>query len=342
MKFDYSIGNPAYQEPVKNNGRSNPVYNLFMDEAYKIANTVELITPARFLFDAGQTPKEWNEKMLNDEHFKVLLYEKDASTIFPSTEIKGGVAITLRDKNKIFEKIGVFSPYDELNHIYGKVKHMANFGFMDSIVSPRGMYRLTDAFFNAFPDAASKVGKGTGNMIVSNIFDKLPEAFTENPPQDGSPYYTVLGRTKGSRVYKYVKTEYVINNDYLDKYKVFFPEANGNGQFGETLTLPEIGKPNEGSTDTFMSVGKFLTEDEAVSEAKYIKTKLFRALLGIKKATQHTPKSVWSTIPIQNFTPNSDINWSASIHDIDQQLYRKYGLSQQEIDFIESHVKEMA
>lgn len=68
----------------------------------------------------------------------------------------------------------------------------------------------------------------------------------------------------------------------------------------------------------------------------------FRAMLGVLKVTQNTPKSVWSKIPLLNFTSTSDINWNASIADIDQQLYKKYGLSQEEIDFIETHVKEMA
>lgn len=90
MKFDFAIGNPPYQEEVLNNGRQNPIYHKFMDETYKIADVTEFITPARFLFDAGQTPKEWNRKMLNDSHFKVLKYESDASTIFPKTDIKGG------------------------------------------------------------------------------------------------------------------------------------------------------------------------------------------------------------------------------------------------------------
>ena len=93
--FDYVIGNPPYQEVTESDStRMPPVYDKFMDEANKVANVVELITPARFLFNAGQTPKAWNKKMLEDPHFKVLSYEEDASSVFPNTDIKGGVAIT--------------------------------------------------------------------------------------------------------------------------------------------------------------------------------------------------------------------------------------------------------
>jgi type II restriction enzyme len=148
MKFDFAIGNPPYQEETENNGRQSPVYNKFMEEAYKIANCVELITPARFLFNAGQTPKAWNEKMLNDEHFKVLKYEPDASKVFQNTEIKGGVAITIRDDIKNYGSIKVFTSREELNGIVKRVSQIADGGkYLDTIISSRGCYRTTELFF---------------------------------------------------------------------------------------------------------------------------------------------------------------------------------------------------
>lgn len=339
MKFDFCIGNPPYQEDNDNSVRKSPVYNLFMDAAYDIADVVELITPGRFLFDAGQTPKSWNEKMLNDEHFKVLHYEKDASSVFANTDIKGGVVISVRDSKRDFGKISTFTPYEELNHIFAKVKAYSN-EYMDSIVSQRGMYRLTDIFFNDYPFASDRVGEGTGNMIVSNIFEKIPEAFLEER-KDDEEYIKIFGRADNRRVFRYIQSKYVIKNEFLPCYKVFFPEANSSGRFGEVLTMPAIGAPNEGATDTFINIGMLETRDEANAIVRYIQTKFMRALLGIKKATQHTPRSVWDTIPIQDFTPQSDINWSKSIPEIDRQLYKKYGLSQEEIDFIETNVKEM-
>ena len=89
MKFDFCIGNPPYQEETEGTS-DKPVYNYFMDEAYKIADKTVLISPARFLFNAGKTPTAWNEKMLNDPHLKVLFYEQDSSKVFSNTDIKGG------------------------------------------------------------------------------------------------------------------------------------------------------------------------------------------------------------------------------------------------------------
>lgn len=102
------------------------------------------------------------------------------------------------------------------------------------------------------------------------------------------------------------------------------------------MTTPLIGH-----TQTFISIGSFETNDEAEALLKYVKTKFARALLGTLKVTQHNPKSVWANVPLQDFTCSSDIDWSQSIDDIDQQLYRKYGLNDEEIVFIEEKVQPM-
>ena len=254
--------------------------------------------------------------------------------------IRGGVVITVRNAKKKFKKISTFTPYDELNSIYQKITMKENV-FMDSIISTRGLYRLKEQFFEDFPFAQSRLGDGTGNMIVSNIFEKIPEAFVEKIEKEDEKYLKILGRANNNRVFRYIKTQYVIENEYIPKYKVFFPEANASGRFGEVLSAPEIGNKNEGATDTFINIGVLDSEDEAKSLIKYIYTKFLRALLGIKKATQHTPRSVWDTIPLQDFTSNSDIDWKDTISGIDKQLYKKYSLSKEEIDFIENNVKEM-
>ena len=103
-----------------------------------------------------------------------------------------------------------------------------------------------------------------------------------------------------------------------------------------------IVQPNAAFTQTYISIGMFDEKVEAINLSKYLKTKFCRALLSILKVTQDNLPAVWRYIPKQDFTPNSDIDWSKSVHEIDLQLYRKYSLDDKEIDFIESHVKEMA
>lgn len=342
MKFDIIIGNPPYQEENELNNRKKPIYNHFMEESFHLGKVVELVTPARFLFNAGYTPKDWNQKMLNDEHFHVLYYEPDRSKIFPGKDIKGGIVISIYDHSKNFGKIRVFTPFVELNQILQKATKAGEVTcYLSDVISSRGMYRFTSDLSKDFPDALSKLGKGTGNMIASNAFERLPEIFLERTPNDGIKYIKMLGLVKKSRVHRYIKAKYVMQNDYISSYNVLFPKANGNGEYGEILSLPEISDIGAGATDSFISIGTFSTKYESKSVVKYIKTKFLRALLGIKKVTQDCPRAVWQLIPLQDFSSDSDIDWSQSIPEIDRQLYAKYGLDETEIEFIETHVKEM-
>ena len=344
MKFDYVIGNPPYQDETlgDNKGFAPPVYNKFLDASYEIADKVEMIHPARFLFNAGSTPKAWNEKMLNDPHFKVLHYEADASSIFPNTDIKGGVVVSYRDSCSDFGAIGVFTKYAKLNAILHKVTETADFISLSNIVVTRTAYRLTDKMHEDHPEAIGQLSKGHAYDMATNIFDRLPQIFFDAKPTDENDYIRILGRTNNERAYKYVRRDYVNKVKNLDKFKLFIPKANGIGAFGEVISSPITATPGVGSTETFLSIGILDSEYEMDTALKYIKTKFARALLGVLKTTQDITPDKWKYVPLQDFTAHSDIDWSKSVAEIDRQLYHKYDLTADEIEFIETHVKEMA
>ena len=341
VKIKAIVGNPPYQEEGEST-RKAPIYHLFYDAAFKLAPIVTLITPGRYLFKAGQTPKDWMDKMLADTHFKIVDYFQKSNEVFPTVDIKGGVAIGFRDLNKEFGSIGFFSEFRELRSILDKVTRHTKFckNEFANLVSNRGMYRFSDKFFEEYPKAKGALRSGTGNMITSNSFNIYPEIFTEAKPATGN-YVQLFGRLGTQRVYRWLKREYVINNDYLNTYNVFVPEANGTGAIGEVLSTPVIGVPVIGHTDTFLSIGKFASAEEASACLKYVKSKFARCLLGTLKATQHNPKDTWANVPMQDFTESSDIDWSKSVAEIDAQLYAKYNLSDEEIAFIESMIKPM-
>lgn len=343
--FNYVIGNPPYQEEVSSEGNKTyaaPVYNSFMDAAYEVADKVELIHPARFLFNAGSTPKAWNRKMLNDPHFKVLYYEQDSSKVFANTDIKGGVAVTYRDDMKKIGALETFSPYLELNSIMRKTEKHADFISLSSIVFSAYSNKFTKKMHEDYPNVTFVMSKGHAFDLKSNVFEKLPEIFLDEAPNDGEVYCKFIGLIKNKRLFRYIKKVYLEETVNLAKYKVLMPAANGSGAIGEVLSTPLIGEPLIGGTESFISIGAFETLYEAEALLKYVKSKFARVLLGILKITQHITPEKWKYVPLQDFTPSSDINWSKSIHEIDLQLYRKYGLSEEEIDFIETHVKEMA
>lgn len=335
MKFDFVIGNPPYQEETdSNSNRMPPVYHVFMDAAYEASDVAVLITPARFLFNAGYTPKSWNEKMLQDPYLKVIYYEPLSSNIFSNTDIKGGVAITLRNKNKPDEAIEVFTRFPELNSIIRRIAHQ-NITMLDTVVYPPLSYSLSDKMKAEHPDLLDR--------LRTSAFVTLSEVFFIEKPNDSHSYIGMLGLDSGKRTIRYIRKDYISDNySIIDKWSMLLPEANGRGDFGEKLTGPSTSAPGEAFTQTFICIGTFDSKIEVDNVWKYIQSKFVRALLGVLKVTQHTSKGTWRYVPLQNFTPESDIDWSVSIADIDKQLYRKYGLTTEEIAFIESKVKEMA
>lgn len=333
MKWDFAIGNPPYQDDRK--GTSNtalPVYHDFISAAYDVGTVVELIHPARFLFNAGRTPKEWNKKMLKDEHLKILEYADDASKIFPGTEIKGGIVISYHDKNRVFGEIGTFTIYNELNHILRKVDvNSSKFQTIASIAFVASKFN-TDELFTDYPQY-----EGHERRMSSNVLSF--DCFHDNPCDDDIMVYGIY---KGNRAKRYIQSKYVdLTDSNIGAYKIVTPKADGNGSFGDVLAKPEILGEKSGFTHTFLGFGGFQAEQEADAALKYIKTKFARCLLSILKITQDLNADKWKYVPLQDFTDKSDINWNTSIANIDKQLYKKYGLSQEEIDFIETHVKEM-
>ncbi len=333
MKFDFVIGNPPYQDESvgeqKNYGK--PVYNYLMDEAHKFGTVVELIHPARFLFNAGGTPKEFNQKMLNDEHLKISRYYADCRSVFPSQDIKGGICISYHNKKEKYGAIKTFTSFPELNSILHKVLKN-NFSSIVDIIYSQNRFHL-DELNKTYPNL-----NRTDKRLESNIFE-LP-IFTDEKKKDDD--LKILGLSNNKRIYKYVERKYIEAHENLEKYKVCVPKSNGTGALGEVLSTPLIGTPLIGYTRSFIGIGTFETENEGEACLKYIKGKFSRVMLGTLKVTQDNNPPTWANVPLQDFTDNSDIDWSKPVHEIDLQLYKKYGLSDEEIAFIESHVREMA
>jgi len=334
MKFDFIIGNPPYQS--ERSGESTtalPIYNDFMEESYNIGTAVELITPARFLFNAGRTPKKWNKKMLNSEHLKVLHYEQDASKIFPDTEIKGGVVITYYDNNNSFQPIKTFTLFDELNSILRKIETFIDGkATMESLAFVASKFNTKELFEN-YPQYS-----GHERRLSSNVLNF--DCFHDDQADEDILIYGIYNRRRARR---YINRRLIdMGDENLSKYKIVIPKADGIGTFGDVLTTPEILQEYSGFTHTFLGLGGFDNQIEAENAMKYIKSKFARALLSVLKVTQDMNADKWKYVPLQDFTSSSDIDWSQSISDIDQQLYKKYGLDKKEINFIETHVKEMS
>ena len=337
MKFNAVVGNPPYM--LKQDATSDtPIYHQFMELGFQLSPLATFITPGRFLFDAGKTPKEFNSKMLNDDYFKVVRYEPDSTKVFEKVDIKGGIAITMHNTNMKYGRIIRFTSHDELHTILKKVIEHKDFDSIDKLIYLQNKFNLTE-LYKDYPEYKTIIGSnGREKRLTTSIFNQL-DMFSSVRKNDED--LEIIGLINNNRVYRYIPKRYIEAHENLYKYKVVIPKSNGSGAIGEVLSTPILGEPILGYTQSFIGIGAFEKEAEADAALKYVKTKFMRTMLGILKVTQDNNTDVWKFVPLQDFTSNSDIDWSQSIPDIDRQLYSKYNLSDDEIDFIEKMIKPM-
>ncbi|MCZ6937499.1 restriction endonuclease [Micrococcus luteus] len=343
-KFDVVIGNPPYQDDLigDNDAKAPPIYHEFMDAAFDVAIRAVLVTPARFLSNAGQTPKSWNEKTLADEHLKVAIFEATSGTIFPGTAIDGGIVVTYRDATNVIGPIGSHSYLaPEAKSLVEVVGTKMKASLASTITEHPCSW--DPRVFEDHPELRTRIPVSSGLRMKTNTFERMSEVCTDAVPRDGHEYVKVLGLANRKRAHRWVRKAYVVTPPVVSKYKVIIAAADGAAvKSGKVVGLPTVASPGTGFTQTFMSIGEFDTEAEAEACAAYVKTKFARAMLRTLKTTQHNSATKWKYVPLQDFTDTSDIDWSKSIPEIDQQLYAKYGLDDAEIEFIESHVKPMS
>lgn len=339
--FDYCIGNPPYQEQVSdskdNSSLSKQLFPVFIQESTKIATQIMLITPSRWFAGDAQDKSfvKLREFMRENNHIKTLCNYKDAKAVFPNAEIKGGVSYFLYDNNytgkvqfvnfnKGSEEIETRNLFEEgLDVIIGD---STSYSILKRVTTKMDFEPITK--ITKGRNAFGIIGKQEVIDTVSSasIFDGAIELRCKN---------NVIRWTSRNNVSK--------NKELIDKYKIFISKSAGNpGKDMKVIGYPYIGKPASACTDSLIPIGEFNSEKEAYNLTQYIKTRFFRYMVSIVKMSQNVTQIVYKFVPLQDFTANSDIDWSKSIHEIDLQLYKKYGLNDDEINFIETNVKEMS
>lgn len=331
MKFDVIIGNPPYQ--LSDGGAqasAKPLYHLFVDQAKKLEpRYLTMIIPARF-FTGGKGLDDFRSSMIHDKQISVLHDFADSAECFSGVDIKGGVCFFLwefgkdtmcdiyrHDYNGITHSKrylvepddDIFIRCNQLISIKNKVQKFKEPSFMD-IVSPRKPYGLSGDFFNN----QKKYG-------LPPISDKpIPNGFT------------IIGLDNLRRSVRYIPKDYPLpQTNMLKSYKIFITRNYGCGEIGEVPATPVLATPGQLCTETFIQIGPFDTEQEMQNAYSYLATKFFRCLVGIRKQDQGATRSVYKYVPMQDFTES----WN------DEKLYKKYGLTKKEIEFIETNIKPM-
>ncbi|MBO1084962.1 MULTISPECIES: Eco57I restriction-modification methylase domain-containing protein [Enterococcus] len=334
VKFDVLIGNPPYQEEAKGAGRqATPLYNLFVEAAKNLnSDRICMIIPSRW-FAGGMGLNGFRKSMMNDKHLKRLVDYTNSKDCFPGISISGGVCYFLRDVN-----------------YYGDCKftNITN-SEKDTMVRPLNEFPVLVRYNKAVSiiHKVSQSGEVSLNTIMSPL---MPYGLSTNyrgtsepSSQDDLVLYASNGSTFISRS---VITK---GQDTINKYKILISKTSAEhagepGKDGKFKVIPSsmrvIG-PNEVCTHSYFVMGAWDDKNIAENAFLYMKTRFVRLLGLLAISGFGLAKQTFHFVPLQDFTLNSDINWSLSIPEIDQQLYAKYGLSEEEINFIETKVKEM-
>lgn len=344
MKFNVIVGNPPYQQSDGGaQASAKPIYNLFVESAKELnPSYISMIMPTRW-YAGGKGLDEFREIMLNDKHISELHDFLKPDILFQNTNNRGGICYFIRDKSydnsknltKLFTYKNNLTPVLNIRslktpdsdilirhsialEIISKVKSHKDFKTFENHISSRKPFDLE------------------GNVVNDAKKFRLDKKGLKKP---------IMCYGKSKKIGYVERDEITKNANWIDNYKVFAPYANNIGtELNDDNLNAFVGEPKTICTETYIVMGATLNLDLIASTnlVKYFFTKFARFMHSLPKVSQHGTSKTYKFVPLQNFTIKSDIDWSKSTVEIDKQLYAKYKLTQEEIDFIESMIKPMA
>ena len=332
MKFDVIIGNPPYQLSDGSGGSTDsamPIYNKFVEQAKKLApRYLLMIIPSKWMV-GGRGLQSFRETMMDDLRLKYIYDFEDASVCFQGLHLDGGVCYFLweRDYN------------GKTNYTYtaksGAVNNSTHYlrnPFFNYVIRDNRILSILEKCCKGekFSNIVSNVRPFGIRGYIFNEPERYPESNLQFEPYAGSiKIYGVKGIKGGAkRMVGYISPKIITSNESaISLYKLFFTTSYSTGAINPPEVI--IGEPNSVCSETFLQIGPFQTQAEQMNCKSYIDTNLFKVLLYFGKGTMHVNKSVFGLIPLQDFSHP----WT------DEMLYKKYALTQEEIDFVNSMIK---
>jgi hypothetical protein len=335
MKFDVIIGNPPYQENDGGGGQNSSasaIYHKFVNAALDMQPSyISMITKSDWTLEGtkGDRISDFKTRMINENKIEKIVHFPNSKDVFPNTEIDGGVSYFLINKEHNEKNIKFVVVKDGKEYI--SERPISNDGKDVNI-------NITDIDYAIF----NKIVKPNVKYIPTIIstrrpfgFDVLTQAELNAKTGDYKAYsYQGIGYVNKKKITK--------NFDAVDKYNVYWGKANGGAVAnGTMISDPLICGKNEVLSETYLFAGKFDNLQEAKNLQNYIKTKFFRYMIYVGFPKHNFTPNTYRFVPIQDFTSKSDIDWSKPINEINEQLYDKYNLSNNERKWIEEKIKEM-
>lgn len=319
MKFDVIVGNPPYQlsDGSGKGAGAVPIYQKFITQAKKLnPKYLTMIVPSRW-FAGGRGLDEFRSEMLNDKRIKIIHDFLNASDCFPGVEIKGGVCYFLWDRE--------YSGECEVNTYENNTLIST---------SKRPLLEKGTEVFIRYNEAIPIIRK-----IKSQNFEPLNNIISSAKPfglrtyfkGKDSPFKDSIKIYANQHIGYIKRNEVLKNSQWIDQHKVIAPYAIGSGDSKTDLVKPIYSEPGSCCSETYIVFGPFSSKKRCENLISYVNTKFFHFCLTLKKNTQHATKMAYEFVPMQNF----DEPW------IDEKLYRKYGLTEEEIAFIERMIRPM-
>lgn len=334
MKFNAIVGNPPYQENDGGHGSSSrPLYNKFVEVAKSLdAEYITMIMPARWYAGGkGGDLVDFRNNMAIDPHLQQIDDFRAANECFENVEIKGGVCYFLWNKSYNNSKC-LFNTHRNGKIESSVIRDLIIEGtetiirFNEAITIFQKVQRKNFTSFSTIVNSRKPFGLASNFRDYSKTKDSLHtvEIFAQKDKGYASP--SVILR----------------NESWKDMYKVYIPEAIGKGDMTSDKLKPILGMPNTICSETYILIGPFVTLKEAENVMRYIHTKFFHFMLGLKKNSQHTTQKEYVFVPLLDFNSNNQIDWGLeSYKDIDKQIFKYYELSDDEIDFINNTIPNL-
>ncbi|MBO7214824.1 MAG: Eco57I restriction-modification methylase domain-containing protein [Clostridia bacterium] len=345
MKFDVIISNPPYQMSFgiegANSSNAKSIYNLFINKAVMLnPKYLVMITPSRWMTKTSQgIPEEWVDSLLQSNHFKEIHDFEDSADCFPGVSIMGGVNYFLYDSSYNGKCKYSF-------HYAGGKDVITRIDYLDSnkagiVIRDPKSYSILEKIKNIDGEYYINSDNNFSGLVSPKHFFDNSELLTSNwrgYKKEKDNLYSIkyyVSKSFNDIPFGWIKLSDLPKNQRTkDLHKVYIPAANGSSDI--VLGVPFYGEPNSVCSQTYLVIGydpdkHNFTKQECENIVTYIKTRFFRYLVSIKKKTQNGPRGVYQFVPLQDFSKP----WT------DEELYAKYGLTQEEIDFIESMLRPM-